>query len=63
MLAYIFLLNETSVRNTDQLKIFNYNVFTKNKRNEQFAGASIAIRNNINIYLVYIAIYTYIARH
>ena len=43
----ILLLNETSVKNTDHLKIFNYNVFKTNKRNEQFAGAAIAIKKNI----------------
>ena len=41
------LLNETSVKNTDHLKILNYNVFKANKRNEQFAGAAIAIKKNI----------------
>ena len=39
--------NETSVKNTDHLKIFHYNVFKTNKRNEQFAGAAIAIKKNI----------------
>ena len=43
----ILLLNETSVKNTDHLNIFNYNVFKTNKRNEQFAGAAIAIKKNI----------------
>ena len=43
----ILLLNETSNKNTDHLKIFNYNVFKTNKRNEQFAGAAIAIKKNI----------------
>ena len=43
----ILLLNETSVKNTDHLKLFNYNVFKTNKRNEQFAGAAIAIKKNI----------------
>ena len=43
----ILLLNETSVKNTDHLKNFNYNVFKTNKKNEQFAGAAIAIKKNI----------------
>ena len=43
----ILLLNENSVKNTDQLKKFNYNLFTTNKRNEQLAGAAIATKKNI----------------
>ena len=36
-----------SLKNTDQLKIFNCNVFPTNKWNEQFAFAAIAIEKNI----------------
>ena len=43
----IMLLNETSIKDNDRLKIFNYNVFTTNKQNELHAGAAIAIKNTI----------------
>jgi len=43
----IILLNETSVKNNEDLKIFNYNVYKTNKKNEDHAGAALAIKKNI----------------
>ena len=43
----IILLNETSTRDGDKLKILNYNVFTTNRRNELEAGAAIAACKDI----------------
>ena len=43
----IILLNETSVKDTDRLKIFNYNIYRTNRLNERYSGAAIAVRTNI----------------
>ena len=44
----IILLNSTGIRNEDKIKIYNYNIYTKNTLNEQNAGVAIAVRKNIN---------------
>ena len=44
----ILLLYETSTRDTDRLKIINYNVYTTNRQNQNCAGAAICIRKDIN---------------
>lgn len=43
----IILLNETSIRDQQTLKIFNYNTYATNHDNEQYAGAAIAIKKSI----------------
>ena len=43
----IILLNGTSVLQTEKLKIFNYNVTTKNSTNEHHLGVAIAIKKTI----------------
>ena len=43
----IILLNGTSVLQNENLKIFNYNVFTKNSTNQRLLGVAIAIRKTI----------------
>ena len=43
----VILLNETSIKDSDRLSIFNYNVYTTNRLNQQCSGAAIAIRKNI----------------
>lgn len=47
----IILLNSHSLTNNDQLKIFNYNVFSCNKSNENHAGAAIAIKKGLTFRL------------
>lgn len=45
--ADIILLNSISLLNDERVKIYNYNVYQKNKENERQAGVAIAIRKNI----------------
>ena len=45
--ADVILLNETSVLNDEQLRIFNYNVFKANRLDERHAGTAIAIKKTI----------------
>ena len=43
----IILLNSHGVRNSEQIKIFNYDVITKNSNNEINDGVSIAIKSHL----------------
>ena len=43
----IILLNSTGIKDGDKIKIYNYNVYTKNILNEPHAGVAIAVRKNI----------------
>ena len=44
----IILLNSISQRDNSKVKIFNYNIYTKNYLNEQHAGIAIGIRKDAN---------------
>ena len=44
----IILLNSISQRDNPKVKIFNYNIYTKNYLNEQHAGIAIGIRKDAN---------------
>ena len=48
----VILLNSTGVRNQEKIKIFQYNVYQKNKYNEPRAGIAIAIKRNIKHKLI-----------
>ena len=42
----VILLNSTGIKENEKIKIFNYNVYQKNKYNEDNAGVAIAIRES-----------------
>ena len=41
------LSNSVSVRDNKQIKIYNYNVYSKNHLNELQAGVATAVRKNL----------------
>ena len=43
----IILLNATGIRDNDRIKIFNYNVYQRNRYGEDHAGVAVAIKKNI----------------
>ena len=43
----IILINHTGIKQDQQLKIYQYTVYTSNKNNIQNGGTAIAIKNNI----------------
>ena len=43
----VILLNSTGVKENEKIKIFNYNVYQKNKLNEDNAGVAIAIKREL----------------
>lgn len=48
----IILINDTSNRNSDPFKIFNYNTFQSNKNNSLHSGIGIAIRKTLPFRLI-----------
>ena len=42
----VILLNSTGIKENERIKIFNYNVYQKNKYNEDNAGVAIAIKRD-----------------
>ena len=48
----MILLNSTGIPDEDRIRIFMYNVYQKNKDDEENDGASIAIKRNINHQLI-----------
>ena len=44
----IILINEHSLTNSVNPKIFNYNIISSNKQNQKYRGTAIAIRSNIH---------------
>ena len=44
----IILLNATGIRDNDRIKIFNYNVYQRNRYGEDHAGVAVAIKKNIH---------------
>ena len=43
----IILLNSTGLRDNNRIKIFNYNVYQRNRLGEDNAGVAVAVRKNI----------------
>ena len=43
----VILLNATGMKEKDRIKLFNYNVYQRNREDENNAGVAIAIRKNI----------------
>ena len=43
----IILLNSTGQRDDNRIKIFNYNVYQRNRLREDNAGVAVAVRKNI----------------
>ena len=43
----VVLLNATGMKEKDRIKLFNYNVYQRNREDENNAGVAIAIRKNI----------------
>ena len=43
----MILLNSTGIKENERIKIFNYNIYQKNKYNEDNAGVAIAIKRDL----------------
>ena len=43
----IILLNATGLRDSERIKIFNYNVYQRNVEEEEHAGIAIAVKRDI----------------
>ena len=46
----IILLNATGIRDDDRIKIFNYNVYQRNRYGEDHAGVAVAIKKKYTIH-------------
>lgn len=48
----IILINEHGVKNGNQIKIFNYNIYQSNKSNEKNDGVAIAVKKTMKHRLI-----------
>ena len=50
--ADVIILNSTGIKDTENIKIFNYNVYQRNFMNELHAGVAIAVKRGIHHQLI-----------